>query len=136
MSGWMRLVPAVALLLFAVALAAMQPWVKNEHYSVTGNITDLSGWSTLSPDGRLLLHLSVRDAISDPRVVSVNLGGNPCANVSGNLASHGETDIHADCSQGTQGAPYNGTITMSYLKDGTEFKFDYRVIGIFTGWRA
>jgi len=136
MDGWTRLVPAVALLVFAICLVAVQPWLQHQPYAVSANITDLSGWSTLSPEGRLWVHLSVRDAISDPRVTGVHVAGRDCENVSGNLISRGEAEIFADCGPGSNGEPYNGTIAMSYLKNSTEFRFDYRVVGLFTGWRS
>jgi len=137
MKGWMRLAPALIVLAIALYITAAQPWVRAEPYSgFGGNATELSGWSTLSTEGRLLVHLSVRDTISDPRIIEISVGGIPCSNMQGNLVSSGETDISADCGAGEADAPFNGTITMAYKRSDTAFRFDYRVVGLFNGWRS
>jgi len=136
MKGWNRLLPVVLLLVIALYLAAAQPWLRREPYSSFGaNMTELAGWSSMSQAGRLWIHLSMRDAINNPRVVGVSVSEKQCGNITGNLISRGETDIYADCHPGASDELYNGTITMYYEKADRDFRFDYQVVGLFSGLR-
>lgn len=140
MEAWLRLALSVITFVLVLYIVAAQPWMKRNPYSaLETNISELSGWSALNTSGNLLVHMYMRDEISNPRVMEVNVAGLPCTNITGNLASRGETDIHARCGSGMENEPYNGTITMTYIKSGdvlgTVYQFDYAVVGLFSGWR-
>jgi len=124
MNGFVRMAPAFILLALTIWMVLAQPWVKTQEYSASGDVSGVSGWSQMDEQGKLRLHLSAEGNAS---VSEVRLEGGEACKVAGQAGASKETDVYADCGPGVAGAPYKGTVAMTY--GGSE------VTGMFSGWR-